>query len=66
MNKEGELSNFEDEPEFDFKFEWATGKIYEHWIDVEGGKLRIRTEVAYFKLPDEGEQENKPNEHNQI
>jgi len=65
MNKEGEVNNFEEEPEHDFRFDWAIGRTYEHWIDVEGGKLRIRTEVAYFRLHDEGVEENKPDEHNQ-
>ena len=65
MNKEGEVNNFAEEPEFDFKFDWATGRTFEHWIDVEGGKLRIRTEIAFFRLPAEGAEENKPNEHNQ-
>ena len=61
MSKEEELSsNFEDEPEYDFKFDWSTGKTYEHWIDVVGGKVRIRTEIEYFRLPEEAE--SKPNE----
>jgi len=65
MNKEGEINNFEEDPELDFKFDWASGRTYEHWIDVEGGKLRIRTEVAYFRLHDQGVDENEHNEHNQ-
>lgn len=65
MNKEGEEVNFEEEPEHDLRFDWAIGRTYEHWIDVEGGKLRIRTEVAYFRLHDEGVEVNKPDEHNQ-
>jgi hypothetical protein len=66
MNKEGEYRNFEEEPEYDFKFDWAVGREFEHWITVDGGKLRIRTEITYFKLPEEGGQENKSNENNQI
>ena len=64
MNKEGEPTDFENEPEYDFQFDWAVGRTFEHWIDVEGGKLRIRTEAAYFRLP-EGVEENKSNEPNQ-
>jgi hypothetical protein len=66
MNKEAEPENIENEPEYDFKFDWAIGGTYEHWIEVEGGKLRIRTEVAYFRLSQEGEQENKTNEDYQL
>ena len=60
MSKEGDLTkDFEnDESELDFKFEWAKGNVYENWFDVDGGRIRIRTEIAYFKLPDEGSQEN--------
>ena len=60
MSKEDEQTNkFEnDESELDFKFEWAKGNVYENWFDVEGGRIRVRTEIAYFKLPEEGSQEN--------
>ena len=61
MSKEVELPNdFENnESELDFKFECAKGNIYEQWFDVEGGRIRIRTEMAYFRLPEEGSEENK-------
>lgn len=61
MSKENELTNdFEnDESELDFRFEWAKGNVYEHWFDIEGGRIRVRTEIAYFKLPEEGSEENK-------
>ena len=66
MNKEAEPKNFENEPEYDFEFDWAIGRTFEHWIELEGGKLRIRTEVTYFRLSQEGEQENITNEDHQI
>lgn len=61
MNKEIEPQNdFEnDELELDFKFEWAKGNVYEHWFDIEGGRIRVRTEIAYFKLPGTDSEENK-------
>jgi len=60
MSKENELTNnFEsDGSELDFKFEWAKGNVYEHWFDIEGGRIRVRTEIAYFKLHEEGSEEN--------
>ena len=60
MSKEDErTNNFEnDESELDFRFEWAKGNVYEHWFDVEGGRIRVRTELAYFKLPEELIEEN--------
>jgi hypothetical protein len=64
MGKEDEqTNNFEsDESELDLKFEWAKENIYENWFDVEGGRIRVRTEIAYFKLPEEGSQENNTGE----
>jgi hypothetical protein len=60
MSKENEpINDFEkDESQPAFTFEWAKGNVYEHWVDVDGGRIRVRTEIAYFKLPEEGSQEN--------
>lgn len=62
MSKEGEYRNFDDQPKYDLKLDWAVGKKLELRISVDNGKLRMRTEITYVKLPSEGE-ENKSNEN---
>ena len=62
MTKEAEYRNFENKPEYDFKFDWAVGRKFELRILVDSGKLRIRTEIT--SLPSEGGEENKSNENN--
>ena len=66
MNKEGEYRNFEEEPKYDFKYDWAVGREFEHWMSVDGGKLRIRTEITYFKTPPEGGEENNSSVQKQV
>jgi hypothetical protein len=59
MSKESDLTDdFENEGSEPDKYEWAKGNVYEHWFDVGGGRIRVRTEIAYFKLPEEGGQES--------
>jgi hypothetical protein len=57
MNKEEEpLNNFDENEELDFKFDWSIGKSFEHWLEVEGGRVRVRTEIEFFKTSEANSQ----------